>query len=259
VIRYNVQCENCGKGLGKKQYKTKYGDFCSKECRVSSKKKQCEVCGEWFIFRDRNTRSCEKKECRHVMRSRPTVLKKECNWCGKLFRPKNEKALHCSNHCRYSRIRLRNYVKERLRKARAAISLQQQKQKQGPWQKRPWRHIDQDWVACRISRLETAAIGKTDEQLWEEKIKSLCEANRYRETMAVLQSKADWGTHNRNQNNDWKYGGAWDRIVFFELKRLRKRASNCQDYLWSKWLEGMCSNHRQRMKRKQAAGFRHGE
>lgn len=214
--------------------------WCQRPCQKKKGTKK-QFCGE----------ECKKK---HARKNAKTWA--ECGWCGKDFKRwlyatgDRNGGRFCSLHCRHSSVRLRNYVKARLRKSRATISLQQQKQDHG---------IDEEWLACRVSRLETAETGKTDEQLWEEKIKSLCNVNRHRETMAVLQHRADWGTHKRNQQNDWKHGGAWDRIVFFELKRLRKRANNCQDYLWYMWLVSICSNQRKRMKRKQAAGCRHGE
>lgn len=260
-MRYHVKCETCGKDCGKKPYVPKYGDFCSHECRAKSKKSTCVVCGQEFINKDMKTRTCKASSCRKVISSRPTTRTQvECQWCGKVHvvKKKHSKEHHCSRHCRDSRMRLKQYVKFRLRAAKKRLRKIQvdEKNKQAlAW----WKDIREWWVECQLAQMEKEQNRSfTEDELWAKKIESLSGVNRYREEQAVATNLKDWTKHNRNQKSDWKHGGAWGRIVYLELKRLRKQTDTSADQLWMLWSVNRVSSMRKRMRRKQAAGCRHG-
>jgi hypothetical protein len=149
---------------------------------------------------------------------------------------------YCSQHCKHSAKRLESYIKQ---KSKAAAKLQSNEQ----------------WVYTQITEMEKKQQPKTEEQLWVQKINSVCNVNRHREAMAANYQIAEWRKKERNQANDWKYGGAWGRIVYLELKRLKQQQqqSQKQDYQWFLWLTSVCSNQRKRMKRKRAGGCLHGK
>jgi len=260
-MRYSVPCETCGKDCGKKQYLPKHGDFCSHECRAKSKKSTCVVCGQEFVNKDRKTRTCKDTACRKIISSRPsTRTQVECQWCGKLHgvKKKNSKEHHCSRHCRDSRIRLKQYVKLRLRAAKKRLRKIQvdEKNKQSlEW----WKDIREWWVKCQLARIEKEQNRCfSEDELWFEKIDHLCGINRYREQQSTRKSSAAWTKHTRNQSNDWKYGGAWGRVICLELKRLSMKVNACTHFLWMVWLQNRMSSQRKRMRKKQVAGCRHG-
>lgn len=257
-MRYNVKCETCGKDCGKKQAFTKYGDFCSKQCREKSKKKTCEVCSVVFINRDRKTRTCTSPECRSVVlkmafsneRRRKNT---ECEWCGKIHavRKRPAKEHFCSRHCRDSKARLKAYVKNRLRLTK--------KECERKHRENVAKEITESWVQYKTDALEKKTHDISDEQKWYMKISSLCSCNRYREEQASVTMKADWTKKDRNKNIDWKYGGAWNRIIYLELRRLSNKVDTSEMNLWYQWVLNRVSSMRKRMRRKQAAGCLHGD
>ena len=257
-MRYNVKCETCGKDCGKKQTFTKYGDFCSKQCREKSKKKTCEVCSAVFVNRDKKTRTCTSPECRSAvlkMAFNPERRRKktECQWCGKIHavRKRQSKEHFCSRHCRDSKTRLKVYVKNRLRLTKRECGKKHRENTA--------KEISERWIQYRIDALEKKTHGLPDEKKWHMKIIGLCRINKYREYQKSDAEILNNKRHDRNRKSDWKHGGAWNRIVYLELRTLKTEAEATQEDLWfAKIFNQLCSQ-RKRMRRKQAAGCQHGD
>ena len=275
-----VVCKVCSETFERfaSQPEGKYGWRCSAECVAEDAKRRnaraCVQCGTFSVNgkvkicadckRKPVTSKCEfcdsvctmtrskkqfcNKYCRRKFLRRASVTICECTWCGKDFKRwmfatgERGGGKYCSQHCKHSAKRLESYIKQ---KSKAAAKLQSNEQ----------------WVYTQITEMEKKQQPKTEEQLWVQKINSVCNVNRHREAMAANYQIAEWRKKERNQANDWKYGGAWGRIVYLELKRLKQQQqqSQKQDYQWFLWLTSVCSNQRKRMKRKRAGGCLHGK
>lgn len=221
------------------------------ECKQTPVTTKCEFCDSVCTKTKSKKQFCNKY-CRRKFLRRTSVTVCECKWCGKDFRRwmyatgEKDGGQYCSSHCKHSAKRLKSYIKQ---KSKAAAKHAAKVQ------------INERWVRTRITEIEGKHQPKTEEQLWSQKIYSLCEANRHREAIALNHQIADWQRKERNQKNDWKYGGPWNRIVYLELKRLMRQQEQIQqqDCQWFLWITSVCSNQRKRMKRKHAAGCLHGE
>jgi len=218
------------------------------DCKTRTESAVCEFCGD-TCNKTRNKHQFCDRNCRRKFLRRVSVTLAQCNWCGIDFKKwlyaKGDRGggQFCSQQCKHSSKRLKQYVREKSRQAVRARSSGQ---------------FSEQWVLKRLKQLTEKTRELTEDEQWAKKIDSLSSVNRYREDQAIATNLKDWTKHNRNQKNDWKYGGAWNRIVYSELKRLRKQADTSTDQLWMLWVLNRISSMRKRMRRKQAAGCHHG-
>lgn len=218
------------------------------DCKTRAESVACEFCGA-VCQKTKNKHQFCDRNCRRKFLRRTSVTVGECKWCGKEYKRwmyatgERGGGQFCSPHCKHSSKRLKQYVRQKSRQAATA---------------RGSGRLSEQWIVKRLKQLAEHTRQLTEDEQWLRKIESVSGVNRYREEQAVATHVQDWTKHNRNQNNDWKYGGAWGRIVYSELKRLRKQTNNSTGQLWMLWLVNRISSMRKRMRRKQAAGCRHG-
>jgi hypothetical protein len=218
------------------------------DCKTRAESVACEFCGATCQKTKNKHQFCDRN-CRRKFLRRTSVTVGECKWCGKEYHRwmyatgERGGGQFCSMHCKHSSKRLKQYVRQKSRQAATFAA---------------YRKIHEHWIACRLNVLEKEHAEKTEEQQWAEKIKSLCAINRHREKQTTGTDRSKTTKHERNRQSDWKHGGAWNRIVFFELQTLKAKANLTEEELWFMRVFNQLCSQRKRMQRKQAAGCRHG-
>lgn len=102
------KCEKCGKDF----FYNRLKKFCSKECRLTSRKKliECYVCKEKFFVKKsqaKRRKTCSKKCYSIYLKTKKGIDNpnwkisniKKCNECGKEFKAYNKEKKYCSNKC----------------------------------------------------------------------------------------------------------------------------------------------------------------
>lgn len=219
------------------------------DCKTRTESAVCEFCGD-TCNKTRNKHQFCDRNCRRKFLRRVSVTLAECKWCGKDFKKwiyaKGDRGggQFCSQHCKHSSKRLKQYVRE---KSGQAVTFA------------AYRKINEHWIACRLKVLEKENAEKTEEQQWAAKIHSLCNINRYREEQKAGVDRSRATKHKRNLKSDWRHGGAWNRIVFSELQTLTAKVNQTEEQLWFMRVFNQLCSQRKRMRKKQVAGCRHGD
>ena len=226
-------CSRCGKLIGNRTH-----DKCA-ECVQEEKLATCEACGKRYRprFAKKRKRQCCSKVCRKRLadgkrrdRQLLAMVDVECQWCGKVTRRHGHVMAFCNRRCKGAAKRLKLWAQRRLRKAIRG--------------KRP-SSLTEKWFCARVVNLEPTQ--QTEYDAWLQKFRTLCYVNRYRKEAASKSDRREIQFNERNQQEDWRYGGAWGRIIYLELKRLKKRANKTEHEKWMDLIVGRLSSQRRRL------------
>lgn len=229
-------CSRCGKLIGNRTQ-----DKCA-ECVQDAKLATCEACGKRYRprFAKKRKRHCCSKVCRKQLaderrqkRQLLAMVDVECQWCGKVTRRHGHVMAFCNRRCKGAGERLRLWAQKRLRKTDCGNESSA---------------IIESWIVSQLRLIEPKE--ESEGGKWLRKLKSLCLINRHREVVRSDKKIMDTLKHDRNRAEDWRHGGAWGRIIYLELKRLKAMANLSESQKWRAWIYNRLSSQRKRMARK---------
>lgn len=231
-----VACEDCGSLMvGRKAAKCV---LCAKMAKLVS----CENCGTRFkpkyARKNRKRLICsaacrvEHAAKRRRQRHEQAKVVINCRWCGIASRRGHEGIAFCGSKCEQESKHLKRWAHNRAKKAAKHQS----------------RLLNQAWIAAKLRAMVWPHLFSEDK--WLTKIKVLLYVNQFRDVLSNKANRTDIVLQDRNRHQDWKWGGAWGRILYSEMRRLKRIADRTEDQKWMHAIQGKLSSQTKRLAKK---------